>query len=244
MNLTKALQGLGLSQSETRIYLGLLEHGPSTVADMARTTALYRPVVYTCLPKLLELNLISRLVKGKRTYYEVCSPNHLTQLFSALRNRLETILPKLQKKFEKLKTAKPQIFVFEGREGIKQTYIDLIESSKKGDVIYRYESPKDYKLNKRYYPALYMRHAGGTDSEIQKFVLTNEKTHNQRRQQLSRYSKSIQRVQDPFEYNITQIIYQDKVLFIDYETRISIVFQNQRFADFQKKIFKLLFYKL
>lgn len=237
------LNRLGLSKSEGEIYLCLLRKSPLTVGEISKHSGLYRPTIYKILPSLNERNLISQSRKGKRIVYTASSPTSLKNLVEKLESELLQVLPDLnhiylaqQKRF--------LIHYFEGKEGVVQIYKDLLGTCKKGDIIYRYESPKDYKKNKKYYPALYLQRAGGKESEIQKFVITNESTHNIRAPQLDRYSKPVPKKFDLFDYDITQIIYRNKVAFIDYESETAIILENEGFAKFQQRIFTLLFDRL
>ena len=47
-----------------------------------------------------------------------------------------------------------------------------------------------------------------------------------------------------FDYDITEILYGDKIAFIDYNTETGLIIENPVIAEFQKKIFKLLYDKL
>lgn len=79
---------------------------------------------------------------------------------------------------------------------------------------------------------------------MQKFVITNEATESRRRNRIERYAKVVPKSFDPFEYNITQIIYGNNVAFIDYDSETASLIENPTFARFQRQIFKLLFSKL
>lgn len=235
------LQKLGLSETEARLYLAILELGSGTVAAIAKSSGLYRPTVYKMLPMLIGKNLIARSQLGKRTVYLAERPTALTALFEGLRQNLEGALPGLLRLYTST-GQKPTIRFFEGKAGVRRVYTDLFETVKKGEVIYRYESPRDYKKNKRYYPRLYLEIAGRKlHSDIEKFVITNKKTHDARSEQLERYSKYVPPSADPFEYNITQLIYRDKVAFIDYDAETASIIESPKFAQFQRQIFKLLF---
>lgn len=236
----EVLQRLGLSEIDTKIYTSLLNSQALTVAEIAKSTGIYRPTIYKALPPLIEKNLVSRSQKGKRNVYYAEPPQSLNNLVDKVKLDLARVLPDLINNYSHNQN-KPSIRYFEGAKGIQYVYGDLLTNSKKGDVIYRYESPKDYKRNKKYYPALYMEKAGGIESQIQKFVITNEKTHNLRRPQVDRYSKPISAKYDPFEYDITEIIYKDRVAFIDYESETASIIESPAFAKFQRSIFKLLF---
>jgi translation elongation factor EF-Ts len=49
---------------------------------------------------------------------------------------------------------------------------------------------------------------------------------------------------DMFAYNITHMIYANKVAFIDFSSETAFVVESELFMQFQKKIFQLLFEKL
>ncbi len=49
---------------------------------------------------------------------------------------------------------------------------------------------------------------------------------------------------DELNQNVTMTIYGDKIAFIDFSEEHSIIIENPMIADFQRKIFKLLYKKL
>ena len=119
----------------------------------------------------------------------------------------------------------------------------MLATCKKGDVFYRYESPKDYKKNDRHLPSAYIERICHK-KEIQKFVITNEKTAQNKPRVIERVSKFVPKVFDFFEYDITQIIYNNKVAFVDFNTNTAWIIESAPFAKFQRQIFKLLIGKL
>lgn len=233
------LKQLGFSTLAEQVYFALIKKGSCSIADLAQLTGKHRPAVYKAIPELLSANLISKITRGKRTMYKAESPAVLSALSKSHIENMNSVLPILLETFHN-KDKKPKISFFDGKEGISTVYEQLVSSTKKEGAIYRYESPKDYKRNKRYYPALYWRRAGAT-GDIDKYVITNQKTHDKRHRNLNRLSKA---VSIPFEDNITQLIGNDKVIFIDYDTESAILIENERFANFQRNIFKMLFEKL
>lgn len=242
MKIKAILQKLGLSETEARVYTAILKLGSGTVSTISKMAGSHRPTIYKSLSLLIEKNLVSRSRLGKRTVYVAEKPTVLSSLFEVFQDDFKQALPDLLKLYSRAKH-RPIIRYFEGKEGVRHIYIDLLETVKRGGIIYRYESPKDYKKNKKLYPRLYLERAGD-HSEIEKFVITNKKTHEQRRPQLERYSKYVPPSEDPFEYNITQIIYGDKVAFIDYDAETACIIESAKFAQFQQRIFRLLFSSL
>ncbi|MFH0952176.1 MAG: helix-turn-helix domain-containing protein [Patescibacteria group bacterium] len=235
---------LGLAPSAAKIYLTMLEHGSLTVSSLSKHSGLFRHQVYKELPSLIDKNLVTKTTLGKRDYYNAESPTILSGLIDELQDELKQALPDYNKLYS-TGQHKPIIRYYKGKKGISYVYTDLVNTVKRGDIIYRYESPKDYKKNKKYYPRIYMKKAGQKlHSDIQKFVITNKKTHDQRSKQLERYSKYVPPLYDPFAYDITQLIYGDKVAFIDYQTETASIIESPTFARFQQKIYRLLFQKL
>lgn len=230
------------TQAET-IYQSLLRGGPNTIAGLAKTTGLYRPLLYRQLPLLLEKSLISESRLGKRTVYAAENPSNLQAALEELWAEFEERLPVLQHQFEHA-SKKPVIRYFQGKDGIANVFDYIINNTKKGETLYRYESSVDYTKHKKYYPKSYWRRAAGPTWDMQKFVITNEPTQNRRRNRIERYSKAIPRSYDAFEYNITQIIYGNNVAFIDYDSETASLIESARFAKFQRQIYKLLFSRL
>jgi len=58
---------------------------------------------------------------------------------------------------------------------------------------------------------------------------------------LNREMRAIPEDYDLFDDNIGKIIYGNKVAIIDYNTSTSFIIENKKFADFEKKIFLLLY---
>jgi len=239
INYKGLLKQLGFSSIAENIYLTLVRKGACSIAELAQSNGKFRPAIYRALPELLSTNLVSKATKGKRVVYKAESPVVISALIKKQAKNVEEVLPGLIKSFQQ-KDQKPKISFYEGKEGIATVYEQLISSTKRGGAIWRYESAKDYKKNKRYYPSLYWKRAGAT-GDIDKYVITNLKTHEKRHKNLNRFSKA---VNDRFEENITELISCDRVVFVDYDTETAIVIENERFAEFQKTIFRMFFEKI
>jgi sugar-specific transcriptional regulator TrmB len=237
------LSKLGLTYPADKIYISLLKNHRSSIAEISRDTGLYRPLIYRTLPRLLDNNLITKIIIGKRTLYIAENPTKLQNMVTAIKNELEAELPDLTRMFEGSQQ-RPVMRYFEGKKAIQDIYEEMIRRSKKGDEVYRYESPRDFKIIGKYYPSLYWQRATGPQGEIEKYVITNEETSQKRSDRLWRHTKHIPSDFDSFDYNITQLIYKDTVAFIDFDTETATLIQNKRFADFQLKIFRMLFKKL
>ncbi len=243
MNTSSLLTALGLSHIESKIYLALLRGHRSSIAGIAQDTDIHRPTIYRVIPRLIETGLVSEVKVGKRSLYIAENPAKLRTLAQTLTSQLEENLPDLERMYDGSQQ-RPFIRYYEGKKAIQNIYEDMIQRSKKGDSIYRYESPRDLRIISKYYPKLYWQRSTGPQGEIEKYVITNEATRSKRQERIWRHTKAIPEQYDAFDYNITQLIYKDTVAFIDFDTETATLIQNKRFADFQLRIFKMLFKKL
>lgn len=237
------LQQLGVSEISARLYMSILQMHRATIAGLSNETGIYRPAIYKHLPELLEKGLVSKVKVGKRTMYIAENPERIQSLVGSLASQLEENMSELSRLYEGSQQ-RPIIRYYEGKKAIQGIYEEMIRRSKRGDAIYRYESPRNFQAVGNYYPRLYWQRSTGPTGEIEKYVITNEATSSKRRERLWRHTKSIPASFDSFDYNITQLIYKDTVAFIDFDTETATVIQNRRFADFQLKLFRLLFKKL
>jgi len=242
MKIKETLRRIGLTEKQADTYLVLLGGLPRSVSDIVMSTGLHRPAVYKTLQSLVVRGLVDEVQTGKRKKYTASDPQKLSSLFDELKTSFTDVLPELQSRF-KAGDQTPTVRVFSGQEGVKNIYKDLLETCKKGDVFFRFESPKDYKAQDKYLPQAYFDRVC-EKREIEKFVITNQKTVDVKQKQLERAVRVVPTSFDSFEYGITQIIYNDSVAFIHFSTETGWIVQSASFAMFQRQLFRLLFSKL
>lgn len=241
MKQVDALQALGLDRSEAVIYITLLQNGAQHVSGLARLSRLYRPTIYRALASLERRQLLTHETVGRRQMYAAEAPKNLEGVAEELRQGVAGTIAELEA-LRQPQTA-PSIRTYRGRAGIGRVYEEIVDATKKGGIIYRYESPRDHHRNKTYYPPRYRQRAI-RQGEIEKFVITNEKTHRSRRSVLERLSRYIPAQTDAFEYDVTMVIYGGGLAIIDYQTETATLIENSRVANFQRQLFRLLFEQL
>jgi sugar-specific transcriptional regulator TrmB len=241
MNTHTLLNKLGFNEREAAVYLTLLEGGPATVADIGRKAGLYRTYVYKALPELMNRGLVTKGPFGKRTVYSAEPPDRLEFTFELLRTELAEALPELRSMYS-ANSARPVVKYLEGKKGISSVFDDLVTTLSRGDMFYRYSSAKDLTKTNRYLPNNYRERRD--NKQLERLVITSEVQAGEKRPRLERDIKVVPRKYDPFDDDITQIVYGNKVAFIDYNSDTAVTIENQKFADFQKKIFLLLYRSL
>ena len=240
MNISKLFHQLGLAKHESAVYLALLEGGTDTIAGIAQKAKIDRPLVYRVIPDLLEKGLVGKAPKGKRMYFTARSPEKLKQLHDEIGVTLDASLPLLSKKFITAAN-RPKVSYFEGRDGIIAVYEDILNTLPMGGIFYRYSSSSNER-KKIYVPKNYG--ARRDAKKIERYVITNKMSAEKKKGKLDLAVKALPHGTDLFEYNITQLIYSDKIAFVDYNSETAIIIENGTIAKFQEKLFKLFYQRL
>lgn len=235
------LKNLGLKRQEILVYLGLLEYGLLSVSDIAKKTGLYRPAIYNALATLTNKGLTSISLKKKHKFYVAESPKKLHEFLDDLSGNLTESITKLEEKY-KTKNNQPQVRVLEGVGGIRAVFNDLLETLPKGGVFYRYTSEVDLDEVNKYLPQSYREKRDA--KQLERWVISNRVSGQKKKARLERAIKFMPLEQDQFEQNIIQLIYGDKVAIVDLNTKTSLIIENSALADFQAKIFRLLYKKI
>jgi sugar-specific transcriptional regulator TrmB len=242
MDKQEILEKIGLSKHESAIYLGLLELGPAHIAQISAKTAIHRPLIYKAIPALLDKKLVTQSQRGKRMYYMAEPPNRLEGFFDDLKIDFFEILPELEDQYS-TKASRPRVRFLEGKSGTKRIFADIVHSLKKGDVFYRMSSNADGQEKKdKYVPRVYRQLRD--EKKLERQVITNEQTAKNKVAKLERFIKIMPNDFGPFDHNVTQVIYGDKVAFIDYNSETAMIIESKKIADFQRHIFKNLYKRL
>ncbi|MBC8495612.1 hypothetical protein H8D36_05645 [archaeon] len=138
---TSILEDMGLSNAEARIYLALLELGSTTSGKIIYKTKLQSSTVYHLLGSLMEKGLISYVLKGKTKYFQAEDPEIFLSNLEDKKRKFAELLPSLKEKqlmANQTQTAK----VYEGINGLKTAFYDILTTLKKGDAYYFFTAPK------------------------------------------------------------------------------------------------------
>lgn len=239
MKLSKLLTSLGLTPGETEMYLTLLKFGPGTVSHISRESTMHRPAVYHAIPLLREKGLISQRRVGKLIHYAAESPERLRVLADVVHEELDTVIPQLIDHHVK---KSPYVKRLDGRAGVHAVYEDILETLKPGESYYRYSSENIKDARQVGLPKGYEKERD--KMKLERFVISNPDYIAAREPKLE---ESLRVVPDeflPFDHHVSQIIYGNKIAFIDFNQPIATIIENPTLAEFQRDIFKMLFKRL
>lgn len=131
MSILSNLRKIGFSEKEASLYVAGLEAGPATLQELVEISKLKRATIYDVIENLKKQGLvrtIRRGTRGKRKVYVMEDPEHLFSFIKQKENALQGIYEDL-KHLQNTSRKKPEVHIYQGLEGMKEIYKDLLEKS-------------------------------------------------------------------------------------------------------------------
>ena len=125
----ETLQLLGLSPNEAKIYETLVEKGESSVGDISVDAKVHRRNVYDSIQRLIEKGLCFEVFSKGENHYNAVDPGKLSELIAEKQEKLNLILPSLQKKFH-AGSSTEEVYIYKGLEGQKNIFRDMLRVGK------------------------------------------------------------------------------------------------------------------
>jgi HTH-type transcriptional regulator, sugar sensing transcriptional regulator len=198
------LEEAGLTNKEARIYLQLLKEKNCNASKLSKLTRIQRTTAYLELDNLIKKGLVSYVIKDSKRYYQPSSPEKLIEILDLKKQKINSILPELKN----LQSSEEyfKINVFEGKEGIKTFYQDILNSKIKellafgvtGNAfeILKYDFPHFVKKFEK--QGLKVRYLANESSKISLSELSKERS-------------KIKYLSKQYSSEITTIIYSNKI---------------------------------
>ena len=121
---------LGLSENMHRLYVKLIESGPSSARQLAENLNVPRPSIYDNLSILIQKGLVVEKNEGNKKIFQVDDMKNLPRLvkekmaiLSKEQKSIEEMLPSLLMQTD---STQPRIKFYTGAEGVKQVLNDLL----------------------------------------------------------------------------------------------------------------------
>jgi sugar-specific transcriptional regulator TrmB len=124
------LEKLGLRDEEIKTFLFLLENGAQTAGTMAKKTGLSRPSLYGFLKKLQNSGLVVESQKNAVKTFQASSKEKIQAVMNERIKELEKGKSDIETVFAELQkgaiTSAPKFQFFEGREGARHVFKDVL----------------------------------------------------------------------------------------------------------------------
>ena len=229
---SRILQKLGLTESESKVYLALLELGPSLAGSISRKTGIHRRNVYDITERLIEKGLIGYILKNNRRLFEAANPERLKEILDEKQKELQENLGDLMFLYKKTKEKQETNF-YKGIEGLKTVFQDQLEiEGKDREILILGASQSAFEILPFYFK---WYDKDRVEKRIKVRIIASEKLS--KKIPLSEIRYLPQKYANPLAINI----YKNKVAIILWKKEpISIVIKEKEIADSYKKYFELM----
>lgn len=224
------LKSLGLNEKEVKIYLANLQLGSTTVQKIANFAKINRTSAYDLLNSLEEKGFVSYTIKSEKKYYQAIEPKKIINLLKEKENMIKKIIPELNSLKQSF-VNRPNIEVYQGKEGLKTIMENILEESKE---FYSIASKKQlFKLFKYYMPNFVKR-------RIQKGIKVKLITEVQPLDKKAPYKIINKKIKT------ATWLYNGKIVMISLEEKepIGILINEKNFYHTHKMMFELLWENL
>ena len=126
---SEELQEFGLSKTEAKVYLALLELGKSKAGEVTKKSLVNRTNVYDALERLIEKGLVSYVSENNKKVFEAVNPQRLQEILKDKQDKLSKTIEELKARYQKSQKEE-DAFVFRGKAGIKSIFEDILDEKK------------------------------------------------------------------------------------------------------------------
>lgn len=123
------LKKVGISAKESKIYITLLEIGPSSVLQISRSVDIPRSSIYPIIESLSQKGLIRVEMSGMKDLFAAESPQILRNCLEQQQKALDLAIPELEN-LRHQETSKNTIKFYQGKAAMKSAYENLLQSLK------------------------------------------------------------------------------------------------------------------
>lgn len=246
MEIAPVLKQFGLSEKEIKVYLALIEAGPTSVRKLAEKSDINRGTTYDILKSLREMGLASYYHKDTKQFFVAEDPTrlidaleHKSQKLDEVKLKLTELVPQLKSLYGK-SNDKPVVKYYEGNQGIKSILTDVLATVKeKQDDAYSVFSSSAVRSY------LYKAFPNYTKQRIKNNikVKTVAMGHPGTKAELSDF-KSLTVTEGPPTYTL---IYAGKVAMISVnaeEKPIGMIIEDEAIYNTQKQLFDFIWQSL
>ncbi|MFH1218665.1 MAG: helix-turn-helix domain-containing protein [Candidatus Peregrinibacteria bacterium] len=243
MEMAQKLVDFGLSEKEAKVYLALLELGPSSVTEVARRARVTRTNSYHLLNSLLAYGLVSSNEGESKVIFSAERPHRLQYLLKERMGEAERRFTEVKELMPELNSLyhdpgqKIRVRYYEGVEGIIAAYEDTLTSKGK---IFGYASVEhQHSFFPGYFPEYYERR---TQKGIKVECFLAEDEDSLRIKSLDKKQLRTTRiVPKSFAISPEINIYDNKVAILSLKERFGVIIESGAVTDAFRKMFVLAY---
>lgn len=242
------LKGLGLTEEEVKIYLGLINKGPQTVLELSRVVKIPRTTLYRQIERLKKEGVIEEIIDQYKSKVEAVSGDRFEHLvrekeyqIAKLKGLLPEVLPLFQGS-QSINQPGTKVLFYRGVEGIKQMIWNVLRCKEvyRGYTFQNWQDLVGEELVEQWSYEFEAKGIPAYDLCSDEYLQNRLKTrhfgvwNNWERRYIPSKKLTIDHQID---------IYNDVVAFYHWEDGevFGVEIHNQKIANLQKQIFDILF---
>ena len=243
-NYVEQLISLGLTQGEAKVYLAMIQVGPSKVGKIVEMAGVSQSKIYNVLDRLILKGLASYNIRDNFKYFQSLEPSRLHEFIVKKENEVRRqkegitqIINDLSKNINAAKRSTSEIFV--GERSLRSAYLTLLSDSKNGDIL-RYFYPYSYAHENAspFYSRFYKYQK--SKGLVERGIVNSDFKNSQHFKEIPKDVK-LRHVNFPLPGTID--IFADKLLIIDWKTITGILITSSEiagiFVDYFDSIWKI-----
>ncbi len=239
----RQLTELGFTAKEARVYLALLELGPSTASEVAGKAGVNRTTGYDVLEGLAGEGLISLMGEAKVRRFVADNPNKVLTYLKAKINQAEnrlnmaqTLLPQLLSVYNTKE--KPKMKFYQGLNGLKEVYEDTLKNNNYELLAYAVGESAYQALPPRYF-ADYFKRRTAKGISVRLIAPNDESSQAITKNDATELRTSILVPKDKFYFSVEMNVYNNKVSFVSWQEKFAVIVESEEIANMQRKVFEL-----
>ncbi len=174
---TELLEEIGLTKSEIKVYLALLELGSTTTGKIVDKSKASSSKIYEILDKLIQKGLVSYIIKSGTKHFEAANPKRILDYVEEKKNQLQkqeekikSLVPQLELR-KKLSELKSEATIYKGTKGGETAFKEMLNSMKKNDEWIAF--PVSFK-NKNYFNLLTKLHSQRAKRKLKARIILDD----------------------------------------------------------------------
>ncbi len=235
MELSSALEHLGLNEKQAKVYLALLQMGSGSVPAISIKAGTKRPTTYLILEELRMKGLTTLLPKKVKAIYTAESPQKLMEDQREKEEIIKSNLPELLAIYNS-KKEKPKVTFYQGEENIINLYNNDIFKENTLEIYGSIEaissvfSKIEYNLKK----------FEDQKTKIRELLQADEKSIEYSKKYFSE-NHQVKIAPSKFKFPTDNIIFGNKIAIFSYKnTPMAVVIESSDVVETYKSMFEII----
>jgi HTH-type transcriptional regulator, sugar sensing transcriptional regulator len=161
-----ALEDIGLTNSEVKVYLSLIELGESSVGAITSKAKIASSKTYEVLDKLMDKGLVTTYLNNKTKFFKAVHPRMIRSYiedkkksFEEQEKKASIVLPRLERIFSE-QSKETEVELYKGYSGVGAVFSEMIDTLKRGEeflVMGGGDSPTSNERTKMFFERIHKK---------------------------------------------------------------------------------------